>query len=314
MSTAAKLIAIAEAEVGYLEKASNSQLDSKTANAGSKNYTKYGAWYAGGILQAQAWCAMFVSWCANQAEIATSIIPLHASCTVGINWFKNNGAWKARSGYTPKVGDIIYFSNSSGSPAHVGIVYKVDGSKVYTIEGNTSGGSTVIANGGGVCKKSYALSYSRILGYGVPTYSGAATISATAATASAVATLSQTDGIKEFQTWLNKNYSSKLTVDGAFGTKTKTAAIKAMQKAIGVTADGAWGAKSKATCSVVKKGGTGNKVYILQGVLFCRGYTKSGFDGTFGANTESDVKSFQKAKGLTADGQAGKDTFTKLFA
>ena len=56
------LIATARAEVGYLEKKSNSQLDDKTANAGYNNYTKY--WrdvYP--QYQAQAWCAAFVSWC-----------------------------------------------------------------------------------------------------------------------------------------------------------------------------------------------------------------------------------------------------------
>ena len=36
-----KLISVAEAEEGYLEKASNAQLDDKTANAGWNNYTKY---------------------------------------------------------------------------------------------------------------------------------------------------------------------------------------------------------------------------------------------------------------------------------
>lgn len=36
-----KLLLIAETEIGYLEKKSNSQLDDKTANAGSNNYTKY---------------------------------------------------------------------------------------------------------------------------------------------------------------------------------------------------------------------------------------------------------------------------------
>ena len=35
------VIGIAEEEIGYLEKKSNRQLDSKTANAGSGNYTKY---------------------------------------------------------------------------------------------------------------------------------------------------------------------------------------------------------------------------------------------------------------------------------
>ena len=36
-----KMIQTAKAEIGYLEKASNSNLDSKTGNAGSNNYTKY---------------------------------------------------------------------------------------------------------------------------------------------------------------------------------------------------------------------------------------------------------------------------------
>ena len=36
-----KVISIAKAEVGYLEKKSNSKLDNKTANAGKANYTKY---------------------------------------------------------------------------------------------------------------------------------------------------------------------------------------------------------------------------------------------------------------------------------
>ena len=40
--TASKLIKIAEAELGYHEKASNSNLDSKTANSGNNNYQKYG--------------------------------------------------------------------------------------------------------------------------------------------------------------------------------------------------------------------------------------------------------------------------------
>lgn len=39
--TASKLLEIARAELGYMEKASNSNLDDKTANAGSANWTKY---------------------------------------------------------------------------------------------------------------------------------------------------------------------------------------------------------------------------------------------------------------------------------
>ena len=53
---------------------------------------------------------------------------------------------------------------------NTGLVYKVDDTYVYTIEGNTSGASGVIANGGGVCQKKYKLNYSSIAGYGRPKY------------------------------------------------------------------------------------------------------------------------------------------------
>ena len=62
---AEKLVAVALAEVGYLEKQSDANLDSKTANAGYNNYTKYGAWYG---LNGQPWCDIFVSWCAEMAD------------------------------------------------------------------------------------------------------------------------------------------------------------------------------------------------------------------------------------------------------
>ena len=58
-NTAQKAINAALKEVGYLEKKSNLQLDSKTANAGSANYTKYGKWYG---LNPDLWCAMFLCW------------------------------------------------------------------------------------------------------------------------------------------------------------------------------------------------------------------------------------------------------------
>ncbi len=163
-SQAQKLIQIAEGEVGYLEKANNNQLNDKTANAGKANWTKYGKWYGQGK-NGYAWCAMFVSWCASMAGISTDIIPRYHSSTAGMNWFKQLGQFDKN----PKPGDVIFFG--SGSTAqHTGIVRAVDAGRVYTVEGNTSGGSTLIANGGGVAKKSYPLSYAKILGYGHPDY------------------------------------------------------------------------------------------------------------------------------------------------
>lgn len=170
MGTAKQMLAVANNEVGYLEKASNANLNSKTANAGSNNYTKYGAWY--GLNGPSAyWCHMFVSWCAAQSGNA-NIVPKTASCYNGRDWFKARGRFHLRQGYTPKPGDIVYYSTAQYpyGGGHVGIVEKVVGNTVYTIEGNTSGASGVVANGGGVAKKSYSLSYNKIYGYGSPDY------------------------------------------------------------------------------------------------------------------------------------------------
>lgn len=144
------LIKIAEAEIGYLEKRSNSQLDSKTANAGSGNYTKY--WrdvYPS--YQAQPWCAAFVSWCMMKAfglDTAKKLLkhwPYTYCPTLGNLFVKNAN---------PKVGDIVIFFRG-GEFAHTGIVTAVSGDKFETIEGNTSGASGIVDNGGGVCRKSY---------------------------------------------------------------------------------------------------------------------------------------------------------------
>lgn len=145
-----KVIKIARNEIGYLEKKSNSQLDSKTANAGSKNYTKY--WRdIKPSYQGQPWCAAFVSWCFMKAfgqDKAKKLLkhwPYVYCPTLG-NLFTRNA--------NPKIGDIVIFYHN-GTFTHTGIVTAVIGDRFYTIEGNTSGASGIIANGGGVCAKSY---------------------------------------------------------------------------------------------------------------------------------------------------------------
>ncbi len=160
------MISTALSEVGYLEKASDRCLEDKTGNAGKANYTKYGAWYG---INPGAWCAMFISWCAQRSGNADAL-PKHASCSAGIAAFKKLGRWYDRRGFEPKAGDIIYFCDKNGSPQHVGLVTCVTKTQVMTVEGNTTGGSTVVPNGGSVSEKSYSRDYSRILGYGRPDY------------------------------------------------------------------------------------------------------------------------------------------------
>ena len=145
-----KVIAIATKELGYLEKASNANLDDKTANAGSGNFTKY--WRdIKPEYQGQPWCACFVTWCLEQAfgRTATEKLLKHypyVYCLTMKSLFTLNA--------NPKRGDIVVFYRN-GTFAHTGIVTAVNGDLFTTIEGNTSGASGIVANGGGVCKKSY---------------------------------------------------------------------------------------------------------------------------------------------------------------
>ena len=147
-----KLILIAKNEIGYLEKKSNSQLDSKTANAGSANFTKY--WRD--VLpewNGSYWCAVFIAWCFMKAfglETAKKLLKHwpYVYCPDMQRYFKLNA--------NPKVGDIVIFWSSKKKEfVHTGLVTAVIGDRFYTIEGNTAGASDVIVNGGGVCAKSY---------------------------------------------------------------------------------------------------------------------------------------------------------------
>lgn len=140
--TADTLLGVAESQLGYAEDPPGS------------NRTKYGRWYAdrtaAEVFATGQWCAMFVSWCADQAG-ALDIIPAHAYTPSGVNWFRTRGRYHTTG--TPERGDIVYFySTGLGRVSHVGIVTdrRADG-LISTIEGNTddAGGRT----GGKVMRK-----------------------------------------------------------------------------------------------------------------------------------------------------------------
>ena len=119
---------------------------------------------------------MFVAWCFVQAYGKDAALKLlcqptkpannaGAGCKYARNYFKNKGQLHD----SPQPGDVIFFySKDKSQIQHQGLVRKVDSSKVYTLEGNTSSASGVVANGGAVAKKSYSLSYDRLAGFGRP--------------------------------------------------------------------------------------------------------------------------------------------------
>lgn len=175
-----KPLELAIAELGYLEKKSNANLDSKTANAGSNNYTKYArdldaVSYFNGKKQGYAWCATFFNWLffkcyGRDTALRMLYEPLTssmaASCTQAVKYYEAKG----KLFKTPQVGDQVFFRSGS-TICHTGIVEKAEDGRVYTIEGNTSATSGVVSNGGGVWRKNYPSDYSRIYGYGRPDWS-----------------------------------------------------------------------------------------------------------------------------------------------
>lgn len=308
-----KVIDIALAEVGYLEKETNNQLDSKTGNAGDENWTKYArdldaiSGFYNGKKNGYDWCDIFVDWCFVKAygvDDAKKLLiqpdkSLGAGCTYSAKYFKNKGQFHTEN---PQPGDQIFFGTASRC-THTGLVYKVDDAKVYTVEGNTSGASGVIANGGGVKAKSYSLTYSKIHGYGRPNYNDGYKV--------ASITDKTIDTVEEVQLWLNQNYSSALMLDGLYGDRTRKALVKALQENLGVAADGSFGPVTKAAVKPLKMGSKGTLVKVLQCFLICN-KQKIEADGSFGPATETAVRAYQRLCKLSVDGIAGPKTFETL--
>ncbi len=162
------LVNVALSQVGYHEGNNPSQI-SGTNTSGSGNYTEYGYWFGYYVIgksdgHFHSWCAMFISWCARQAGIPISVIS-NAAYAYADSSLKSGGYSdfhvdrKDKGSYTPQKGDLIFFGNWE----HVGIVWKVENGRVYTIEGN---------NNNAVKKSSYSLNSSYIKCYGAPKYNG----------------------------------------------------------------------------------------------------------------------------------------------
>lgn len=276
---ASTVIAIAQTQVGYLEKETNANLDSKTGNAGDENFTKYARdfdkkypTFYNGKKNGYAWCDVFVDWCFVTAFGVTKALELLGqptkSCGAGCSWSVKYYKQKGRFFKTPKVGDQIFFKDSKGEPCHTGLVKKVTATHVYTIEGNTSSAKGVVANGGAVAEKPYLRTYSKIYGYGRPNYDPEPKKTP-------------------------KKYSGKLP------------SVK-----IAYTVTDKKGKKVKKYRTWLQQGDKGDNVTLWQKFLVWYGY-KIDVDGIYGPKTEDATEKFQKAMKITVDGEAGKDTFAK---
>ncbi|GGS96246.1 CHAP domain-containing protein [Nonomuraea spiralis] len=134
-------------ELGYKEK--------------SGQTTKFGHWYADRVQDTQyrdaPWCDMFIAWAADKADIGSYVgqfawTPSHAA------WFIKQNAWAQR----PEPGALVFFDWSGGKSYkgidHVGIVERVEGKKLHTIEANVDR----------VWLKRKVRDTDKVVGYGLP--------------------------------------------------------------------------------------------------------------------------------------------------
>ncbi len=138
---------------------------------------------------------------------------------------------------------------------------------------------------------------------------------------------SQGTKVSQLQTDLKQLGYYYAEITGNFGAKTE-AAVKAFQKAKGLTADGvagtktlnaiaaavdkAGGSSSGSSSTNMKLGSTGTAVSALQQNLTTLGYYYGDVTGHYGNLTQQAVKKFQKAKGLTQDGVASTATLNAI--
>ena len=343
-----RLVATARGEVGYLEKASNSNLDSPTANAGFANWNKYArdidAKYPNfynGKKNGYAWCDCFVDWCfittfgleLGQKLLCQPDRSSGAGCTESARYY----AYKGQLHYgKPQPGDQVFFG-SDGFYGHTGIVVDVDDNYFYTVEGNTSSAAGVVANGGGV----FAKKYSGSCQYGRPDYSlvdGQVIIPETPPkeevkeeasntneeiyivksgdTLSAIARKYGTT-YQKLATYNNISNPSRISI----GQKIKIPGVSSSSSNSNTNTNidnptsNTSASNFNLSMPVLQTGSKGQVVKSMQILLNGNGCSCGifGVDGDFGNATLTALKKFQKNKGLTVNGICDASTWNVLL-
>lgn len=330
MGTVKGLISRAYAELDYFEKASNKDLDSKTGNKGTKNYTKYSRDVnALGLkgYQGEPWCGTF-QFAIEAEEFGKTEALKNWNMTeksyVGYNCFDTYDAFEA-AGMTseiPKLGCLVIFTTS-----HMGRVVSIVGDTIWTVEGNTSS-AKYDRNGGKVDEKSYKINDPKIKGFCIIDYD-----SNSSAKPNAAITPPESELIKQVkagQRWLNNNYKALLEkqkgelleVDGSYGPKSRAAALCVWKDVVNrkygynltPSNENFYDSCLKAAeDAVIQKGESGTLTYITQFILAAKGFYSDSMDANFGGKTEAAVKEYQRRTGLAVTGKVTPETWYKMF-
>ena len=284
------IIAVAKSQVGYTE---------------DETGTIYGAWFkkqtsSSYDFTTAPWCAMFISWCADKAGIGSDIIPITSLSKYSASVFKNNGLWKEPTGYTPQVGDLVYFVyGDTDEINHMGIAIEVADKKVTVCEGNKT------SLNGGVGISSYALDNHGIKGYATPKYTTSTNSSAAPSTTvkpSASATPSPS-AVPSASVKPSATVTPTTTTQPSASSK-PTATVKPSE---GTDKESSVVVYAEPT-RVLRAGYKGNDVIWLQYCLNKLGNYKLKVDGVMGANTINVVKKVQANLKLIVDGVVGNAT------
>ena len=337
------VLSLAESEIGYHEKASNSQLDDKTANSGSGNWTKYardiaaiGNFYNGNK-NGYAWCDVFVDWLFVKcfgAETGRQMVcqPYNsagAGCLYSAQYYKQAGRWFT----SPQPGDQIFFSYSPGEYSHTGIVKEILSGMAITIEGNSSDA---------VVQRSYSVGNASIAGYGRPRWELAGTPNVIVPSVSSrILRLGcKGDDVQELQEKLiDLGYDlGSWGADGDFGNDTRNAVEKFQREHNVQPVDGEVGPDTRAAIekalkepvkqeedsdiSEIPKAGLhirmlkpdmeGSDVKLAQAALQCWGYITV-VTGIFGKEMEQKVRDFQEKNGIPVSGEVDLQTWKMLL-
>lgn len=276
-----KALEVARGELGYHEKASNAQLDDKTANSGSGNYTKYArdldalGYFYNGPKQGYAYCDVGYDWTLVKAfgvEAALKLLcqPRYsagAGCYYSAMYYKQRGQFHGPN-TVPQPGDQIFFTYKAGEVSHTGMVESVSGNQITCIEFNTSDQ---------VARRYYTVGQSCIYGYGRPDW--------------------DMDEV---------------------GSEEDPPALVDPQPP---TSEPAQPGTYKIELPFLKEGMKGSAVEAAQTLLILRGCScgrkfyngSERADGDFGPITTAAVKKFQTDNALTVDGEIGPQTMTALL-
>lgn len=274
MSKRDEIVDIALSQKGYTE--------------GPNNDTKYGAWYG---LNYNPWCAMFVSWCADEVGILDTLIPKFAGCTTGFRLMTQMGI-TTKDKIVPKKGDLIFFDwDRTGDYDHVGIVTDANSNSVFTVEGNHDDNVDTYV---------YPINASYIAGYARPKYDDEPSPSFNQVVYDYQVAWNKTYGGK----YISPNGNSYIEEDGVYGPETEWSKTKVYLCYGMINALVGW-------CQ--------NRLVYHKGYYLGKyGPNGDGVDCNYGSMTASVVGQFQRDNqewnpDLEVDEKIGYDTISLLF-